>query len=237
MKLTYKKVWMIALTLAVAVGLTAPMSPAWAGDVERLMNQGMAYYKQGQYDAAAACFQDVLRLRPNYAQAHNELGCVYYQMGLFYDAVDAFYTALQLDPNHKEAHSNLGYISAQAGDFEGAMAEYRWLKSRYPATAQKLGNLIAAKKAEVSDTDSEDFIEEEGEWVTILDETADPDQPVTSSGPGQSQNKIKEAEDWHYKGVQYRAAHRDRDAFAAFTKAVQLDPNKAEYWEYRARSA
>lgn len=237
MKPTNKKVWMIAMAVAMAVGLTAQLSPVWAGDVEELMAQGNAYFNQGRYEDAEACFLEVIRMRPNNAQAHHDLGFLYYHMGFFIDAVDEFHTALRLDPNHIHAHYNLGYIYAQSEYFEGAFEEYRWLKDRDPAVAKRLVNVIAAKKAEVTDTPSEDFVKDEGEWVSLLDETANPDQPVTSSGSGQSQNAIKEAEDWNYKGVQYTAGQRDREAFAAFTKAVQLDPNKAEYWKNRSGSA
>ena len=57
---------------------------------------------------AIAQYQEALRLSPNYAEAHNNLGSAYSTQGHAQEAMNEFETALRLDPNLAEAHANLG---------------------------------------------------------------------------------------------------------------------------------
>ena len=46
-------------------------------DTEAFYGLGNASYKAGKYNEALAALKEVLRVKPNYAQAHYSLGLVY----------------------------------------------------------------------------------------------------------------------------------------------------------------
>jgi Tfp pilus assembly protein PilF len=56
---------------------------------------GIGYEKQGQYDQAAAQFQEVLRMNPDHPDAHAGLGIVYQKQGQGEEAAAAFTQAIR----------------------------------------------------------------------------------------------------------------------------------------------
>jgi predicted O-linked N-acetylglucosamine transferase (SPINDLY family) len=56
---------------------------------------------------AVAAYEGALELRPEYAEAHNNLGNAFKDQGDLDEALVAFRTALELNPSFDEAHSNL----------------------------------------------------------------------------------------------------------------------------------
>ena len=53
-------------------------------------------------------FEDAMRLKPDFAGAHFNLGNVLQGMGRNYDAVAQYREALRYDPASVDAHNNLG---------------------------------------------------------------------------------------------------------------------------------
>jgi protein O-mannosyl-transferase len=58
-------------------------------------------------------YQTALRIYPNYAEAHNNLGALLLQSGRTMEAVAEYQAAVRLDPNYPDAHSNLGSALAR----------------------------------------------------------------------------------------------------------------------------
>jgi len=84
----------------------------------RLMDSGHAA-------AAIDHLEEALRVRPNYADAHNELGVLFSRMqGHSADAISHFEAAVNLDPKIMQAHRNLGMMLASvAGRESEAIAQ------------------------------------------------------------------------------------------------------------------
>ena len=55
-----------------------------------------------------SAFRDAIRLRPNFAEAHNNLGLLLTQTGETENAILAFREAIKYRPDYAEAHGNLG---------------------------------------------------------------------------------------------------------------------------------
>ena len=98
----------LALALAVALALSAPVAKAWGADALTFFDLGIAAWQQGRYDAAIASFNESIRLKPDFAEAHNSLGWVYNKTGRYDAAIAAYKEALRLKPDFAEAHKNLG---------------------------------------------------------------------------------------------------------------------------------
>jgi len=68
---------------------------------------GTAFNGKGQLDQAIVTFQNLLELKPDYADAHNNLGLAWSRQGRLDEAISQFQEALRLDPSHTRARANL----------------------------------------------------------------------------------------------------------------------------------
>ena len=66
--------------------------------------------KQGRLDKAINYFSEALRLNPEFAEAHNNLGVVLARLGKFEDAGVHFREALRIKPGYVHAKNNLNKI-------------------------------------------------------------------------------------------------------------------------------
>ena len=63
---------------------------------------------QSRYDKSIPLLRQALELKPNYPEAHYNLGIALKEQGDLTAAINSYNTALQLKPNYPEAHLNLG---------------------------------------------------------------------------------------------------------------------------------
>ena len=93
-----------------------------------------------------AAFHKALELKPDYANAHNNLGNALKDQGKLEDAVAAFHKALELKPDHAEAHSNLGSALKEQGKLDEAVAAFHKALELKPDHAEAHSNLGSAFK-------------------------------------------------------------------------------------------
>jgi protein O-mannosyl-transferase len=100
----------------------------------------------GRVPDAAAEYQRALRIYPNYAEAHNNLGAILLQSGHPTEAVAEYQAAVRLDPDYPDAHSNLGgALSRIPGRLPEASAELETAVRLDPENARRraaLGNVL-----------------------------------------------------------------------------------------------
>jgi tetratricopeptide (TPR) repeat protein/SAM-dependent methyltransferase len=82
-----------------------------------------------------------LALKPDFAEAANNLGIVRAAQGRTEEAIGHYQRALALNPNLVEACVNLGKALAEQGRFDDAVAQYRLAIARKPDHAQARNNL------------------------------------------------------------------------------------------------
>ena len=76
---------------------------------EYQLSRSLTLYNQGLYSDAIAAAKEALRLRPNYAEAWNNIGAAYNKLGKFNEAIAACEEALRLKPDFELARNNLQY--------------------------------------------------------------------------------------------------------------------------------
>jgi tetratricopeptide (TPR) repeat protein len=64
-----------------------------------------------------------LRLNPNYAKAHYNLGLALYDQGKLEEAIACYRQGLRLNPNDADTHYNLGIALHDQGKLEEAIKE------------------------------------------------------------------------------------------------------------------
>ena len=75
---------------------------------------------QGKLDEAVACYRRALELKPDFAEAHSNLGNALKDLGKLDKAVACYRRALELKPDSAEAHSNLGSALKEQGKLDEA---------------------------------------------------------------------------------------------------------------------
>jgi tetratricopeptide (TPR) repeat protein/SAM-dependent methyltransferase len=110
---------------------------------ESAFDHGIARAQQGALEAAATAFAEAARLRPNYAEAHNNLGIVSAQLGRFADAAAAFATVVALRPEIAAVQGSLGNALAQLDRPEEALAAFERAAALDPRLAPAHANIGA----------------------------------------------------------------------------------------------
>jgi Flp pilus assembly protein TadD len=77
------------------------------------MNLASMLARQGKLVEAAEQLNELLRLNPDNAEAHNNLGLVFLSSGKLEESVREFSTALRLKPDLRVATGNLQHAQAQ----------------------------------------------------------------------------------------------------------------------------
>jgi len=69
---------------------------------------GDTYARAGQWQQAIGAYQSAIRLKPDFAEAHNNLGFALISSGLTPNAIEEFRAATRDQPDYADAHANLG---------------------------------------------------------------------------------------------------------------------------------
>jgi tetratricopeptide (TPR) repeat protein len=88
-------------------------------------------------------FGEAIRLRPDYAAAHNNIGLVFAQGDEDEKAIAEFREAIRINPNFTDAHANLG-ATLMATDVEQAIGELEKAASLSPTSVKAQFNLAEA---------------------------------------------------------------------------------------------
>jgi tetratricopeptide (TPR) repeat protein len=133
----------------IALRLDPEYTGARNGLAEAEYGLGLALAKAGRKSDAAAHLEAALLARPDYPEAHNNLGVVLSQdPGRINDAIAHFEAALRLDPNYADAHVNLGLALSQLpGRIPDAIAHLETAERIQPdpEVRQMVEKLIAEK--------------------------------------------------------------------------------------------
>jgi serine/threonine protein kinase len=111
------------------------------------LNLGGALKDKGRLDEAIAEYREAIRIKKNFAEAHNSLGAILCDGKGDYDsAIAEFQEAIHLKKDHAEAHYNLGNALQHKGRLDEAIVEYREAIHLKEDHAQAHCNLARALK-------------------------------------------------------------------------------------------
>ena len=82
-----------------------------------LAQKGLQLHQAGQLQEAETIYQQILNIKPDFAEAHNNLGIVLRELGRLDDAVASYEKALTFKPDYAEVHNNLGNVLKDLGDW------------------------------------------------------------------------------------------------------------------------
>jgi len=115
-------------------------------NVPLLFNISGACYKAiGHLEPAAKMFKQAVVIKPDYAEAHKNLGIALKDLGKFDSAVMSFKQSITLEPNHVDTHYNLAVTFKAMNHLESAVKSYEkvvFLKPDFAAAYNNLGNVF-----------------------------------------------------------------------------------------------
>ncbi len=121
-----------------------PEQADWQARLAEVQNElGGALSGAGRPANAVRHYWAALQVRPDFFDAHYNLGVTLTRLGQFGEAIGQLREALRLKPDDAEAHSSLGLALANTGQFGPAMAECREALRIKPDSAAALGILAA----------------------------------------------------------------------------------------------
>ncbi len=82
-----------------------------------------------------------MRLQPDFAEGHSNLGNVLHALGRLDEAEESYSSAIRLKPNLAAAHAGLGGVFEELGDFDQALASLRTALRYDPIHAGSLARL------------------------------------------------------------------------------------------------
>jgi superkiller protein 3 len=197
-------------------------------------NLGNAFRLEGKMDDAIAHYENALKIRPNYAQAHVNLGHALLDKGQVDDAIAHFESALQTKPRDATAHFNLGNAFREQGKLDDAIAQYQMVLQLKPNFANAHVNLgkILFQQGKV--------MESIAEYQSALELTPNNAEANFDLGVALLQERRPDEAIPHfqrslafrpgsalahgYLGNAYRQEGRVADAAAQFEEALQIEP-------------
>jgi len=102
---------------------------------------GVCYKATGQLELAVKCFEKAAEIKPDFADAHYNLGLTLQELNQLDAAVKSYQVTLALQHNYVKAHNNLGIIYKELGQLEDAVKSYQEAIDLQPEYAEALNNL------------------------------------------------------------------------------------------------
>jgi len=97
-----------------------------------------------QFDDAIDCYKQMLRIKPDYAEAYYNMGVALKNKGNLEAAIDSYRQAHKIKPDYADAFNNIGNIFKDKGDAEAAIDSYRQALKIKPDFVEAYNNMGVA---------------------------------------------------------------------------------------------
>ncbi len=104
---------------------------------------GACYKEIDQLEGAAKMFGIAVSLKPNYAEAHFNLGVVLQDLDQKKESIESYKKAIAINPNYPDAHNNLGNVYIALDRYEAGIESFEWAiayKHDFAEAYNNLGN-------------------------------------------------------------------------------------------------
>jgi len=202
---------------------------------------GASNAKLHRLEPAIDCYAKALRVKPDYAEAQNNLGSVLQELGRHDEAIACYTKALQIKPGYGDAQNNLGSALQELGRHDEAITCYTKALQIKPDHADAHYNLgIALKALGRHDEAIEcytkalqikpDYAEAQVNLGSVLQELGRHDEAVACYTKAM-QIKPDDAGAHNNLGSALQALGRHDEAIERYTKVLQINPAfaKAHY--------
>lgn len=142
------------IVLSILVSTSTVATASIATDAKLQYNKGVDYYKLGQFEESASCFQKAIELDPNYIDAYYNLGSILEYLKQDEAALAVFKQIILRKPDDYESVYKAALLSKKVGEYEKAKMYLTLIPtdsligSRAKQLADSMGTDIQTAKAE-----------------------------------------------------------------------------------------
>ncbi|NJM40623.1 MAG: tetratricopeptide repeat protein [Anaerolineae bacterium] len=170
--------------------------------------QAQVYLSQGHYAQGRRLCEELIRARPDFVSAYNNLSLLHYADGRYEDAIDVAKRALEINPQNVHALSNLTRFYCLSGRLGEARTTANQLQ-QLPTTANVD---LAIKKAEAFS-----FV---GDDQVVLDGVL----AVEQAWPDDKRDQLDNPFLWHLGGVAAMRLGDEKTARRLWGRALSISP-------------
>jgi tetratricopeptide (TPR) repeat protein len=105
---------------------------------------GACFSSIGPIDSAIQAFKKAISLKPEYSEAHYNLGVVFQKKSQNDDAYNCYEKAIKINHAYPQAHNNLGMIDLKRRKLDAAVKSFEWAIAYSPNYVEAQNNLGAA---------------------------------------------------------------------------------------------
>ena len=102
---------------------------------------GVCYKSVGELASSAKMFETAVNIKPDYFEAHKNLGLVFKNLGQVNESIDSLNMAISIKSDYFDAHYNLAIILKELGRHDQALNSYEKAISINPNFANAYNNL------------------------------------------------------------------------------------------------
>jgi len=132
---TYPSPLRFILRLLLILAASIPLFGQHDQQLYQLYTRAQQAQQKGDLQTAAEAYEKIVRLQPELAEAHANLGSIYYQMGRSRKAAAALNKAVEIKPDLAAPYFFLGVIASNARDYEEAIERLSRAARLDPANA------------------------------------------------------------------------------------------------------
>jgi tetratricopeptide (TPR) repeat protein len=92
--------------------------------IKEIFSLATKNHASNNIEVAQKLYKEVLKINPNYAPAHNNLGVVFKTLGETHKAKDCYEKSIEIDPSYADAYCNLGMIFKELEENQKAIDYY-----------------------------------------------------------------------------------------------------------------
>jgi serine/threonine protein kinase/Flp pilus assembly protein TadD len=130
----------LVLCTGLGAGIWIALERVVGREREARANLARSHYMRGEsshsLDTRIAEYKEAIRLKPDYAEAHDRLGDVLLRTGQTDKALLAYQEAVHLKPDYAEGHADVGNVLEIKGRLEEAVVAYRRATELQPNNAK-----------------------------------------------------------------------------------------------------
>lgn len=221
--------------------LQAPQTSTVQTKAQKFLRQGLNKLNRGDYPGALENFQQALRLDPNFTEAYVCRSIIHYYQGDHLGAIEDCNQVLRINPRNADAYNNRGLNRCALRDYKGAIADFNQTLEIEPNHAKAYLNRGYSR---LQLDNNWGAIEDFDQALRIDPQSAKEYLKRIAPTLNNEQGAIKDPNQQLVQGLliegnlRYDAGDL-REAIAAYTQVLTIDPNNTEAYNRRstARSA
>ncbi|MDA9989519.1 tetratricopeptide repeat protein [Paracoccaceae bacterium] len=152
LKLHYKQIWDLVISIKVdleqfseAISLIKEMIKLLSKNEKLFATMAFCHQRMGHHEAAIEAYYKALAIKPDYAEAYNNIGISLKELSRLDESVKAYNKALAIKPDYAEAYNNMGTTLKEQEKLEEAKEAYNKALTIKPDSAEiykNIGNIL-----------------------------------------------------------------------------------------------